>query len=109
MIVEHGYAYRLRRTTPKEHFRLMGFTDSDFEKAEAVCSNTQLYKQTGNSIVVDVLYYVFKELYNALPDLFDGMTVGSFFSGIGAFEKALSRGYGDEDDPVAAERNQKFI
>ena len=45
---------RIRKLTPKECFRLMGFDDKSFHKAEAVCSNTQLYKQAGNSIVVDV-------------------------------------------------------
>lgn len=43
---------RIRKLTPKECFRLMGFYDEDFEKCS--CSNTQLYKQAGNSIVVDV-------------------------------------------------------
>lgn len=46
---------RIRKLTPKECWRLMGFDDSDFEKAAKVNSNTQLYKQAGNSIVVDVL------------------------------------------------------
>lgn len=45
---------QIRKTTPKECFRLMGFEDEDFEKAEQINSNTQLYKQAGNSIVVDV-------------------------------------------------------
>ena len=45
---------RIRKLTPKECFRLMGFDDESFHKAEAVNSNTQLYKQAGNSIVVDV-------------------------------------------------------
>lgn len=45
---------RIRKLTPKECFRLMGFCDEDFAKAEMVNSNTQLYKQAGNSIVVDV-------------------------------------------------------
>ncbi len=43
----------------------MGFSDFDFEKAEKVNSNTQLYKQAGNSIVVNVLEYIFEELFNA--------------------------------------------
>ena len=47
--------YRIRKLTPKECWRLMGFDDTDFEKAEKVNSNTQLYKQAGNSIVVNVL------------------------------------------------------
>lgn len=46
---------RVRKLTPKECWRLMGFYDEDFEKAAKVNSNTQLYKQAGNSIVVDVL------------------------------------------------------
>ena len=53
---------RIRKLTPKECWRLMGFDDTDFEKAEAVNSNSQLYKQAGNSIVVDVLYHIFKEM-----------------------------------------------
>lgn len=53
---------RIRRLTPKECWRLMNFDDSDFEKAQAVNSNTQLYKQAGNSIVVAVLEFIFKEL-----------------------------------------------
>lgn len=54
---------RIRKLTPKECWRLMGFDDTDFEKAEKVCSNSQLYKQAGNSIVVNVLMAIFKELF----------------------------------------------
>jgi DNA (cytosine-5)-methyltransferase 1 len=53
---------RIRKLTPKECWRLMGFTDEDFEKAAQYNSNSQLYKQAGNSIVVSVLYYIFKEM-----------------------------------------------
>lgn len=53
---------RIRKLTPKECWRLMGFDDEDFEKAEKVNSNTQLYKQAGNSIVVSVLEAIFKNL-----------------------------------------------
>ena len=53
---------RIRKLTPKETWRLMGFSDDDFHKAEEVNSNTQLYKQAGNSIVVDVLEGIFKQL-----------------------------------------------
>lgn len=56
---------RVRKFTPKECYRLMGFDDSDFEKAEKVNSNSQLYKQAGNSIVVDVLIHIFKSLIEA--------------------------------------------
>lgn len=54
--------FRIRKLTPKECWRLMGFSDDDFHKAEEVNSNTQLYKQAGNSIVVDVLEGTFKQL-----------------------------------------------
>ncbi len=112
---------RIRKLTPKECFRLMGFNDEDYyaaktgskivakeilakyphegkrqmDEAERLSrmSNTQLYKQTGNSIVVDVLYYILVELYKAMPYLFDDLRLSSFFSGIGAFEAALNRLY----------------
>lgn len=50
-----GKGIRIRKLTPCEAWRLMGFTDIDFEKARKVNSDTQLYKQAGNSIVVQVL------------------------------------------------------
>lgn len=54
--------YRIRKLTPKECWRLMGFDDNSFERAEKVNSNTQLYKQAGNSIVVNVLEAIIKNL-----------------------------------------------
>lgn len=84
---------RIRKLTPKECFRLMGFEDSAYEAASKLVSNSQMYKQTGNSIVVDVLYYILVELYKAMPYLFDDLRLSSFFSGIGAFEIALDRLY----------------
>lgn len=54
--------YRIRKLTPKECWRLMGQKDEDFEKARQVNSESQLYKQAGNSIVVDVLEAIFKEM-----------------------------------------------
>lgn len=54
---------RIRKLTPKECWRLMGFDDEDFYKAKnAGISDTQLYKQAGNSIVVNVLEAIFKNL-----------------------------------------------
>ena len=85
---------RIRKLTPKETWRLMGFSDQNFDAAKnAGISNSQLYKQAGNSIVVDVLYYIYVELYKAIPYLFDDLKLSSFFSGIGAFETALDRLY----------------
>ena len=57
--------YRIRKLTPKECWRLMGFKDEQFLKAEQVCSNSQLYKQAGNSIVVNVMEEIFKNLMGA--------------------------------------------
>ena len=54
--------YRIRKLTPRECWRLMSFTDEDFDKAAQVNSNTQLYKQAGNSIVVDVLVAIFNQM-----------------------------------------------
>lgn len=55
---------RIRKLTPLEVWRLMGFSDNDFDKAEKINSNTQLYKQAGNSIVVNVLMAIFKQFFN---------------------------------------------
>lgn len=56
--------YKIRKLTPKECWRLMGFNDNDFEKAQNIpISNTQLYKQAGNSIVVKVLEKIFINLF----------------------------------------------
>ena len=65
----HGYAnshiatkYRIRKLTPRECGRLMGVSDEDISKMAAVNSITQLYKQFGNSIVVDVMCAMFRNL-----------------------------------------------
>lgn len=84
--------HRIRKLTPLECFRLMGFDDEDYYiLKENKISNTQIYKMAGNSIVVDVLYYIYLELYRVMPYLFEDIKLGSFFSGIGAFEKAIVR------------------
>lgn len=55
--------YRIRKLTPKECWRLMGYTDTDFEKAKAAgISNSQLYKQAGNAIVKQVLMAIFSQM-----------------------------------------------
>jgi len=63
MIGENINSLAIRRLTPKEAYRLMGFDDIDYENAHQVNSDTQLYKQAGNSIVVNVLEAIFKELF----------------------------------------------
>ena len=60
---------RIRKLTPKECWRLMGFDDEDFYKVEAVNSNAQLYKQAGNSIVVDVIEKIYEKLFERYGDV----------------------------------------
>lgn len=55
--------HMVRRLTPKETWKLMGVSDEDYEKASQLISNTSLYKQSGNSIVVNVLEAVFTEVF----------------------------------------------
>ena len=62
-VKEVGSEIRIRKLTPKECWRLMDFTDEEYEAAEkAGVSKTQLYKQAGNSIVVSCLAHIFREL-----------------------------------------------
>lgn len=58
---------KIRKLTPKECWRLMGFADADIDSCiSAGISNTQLYKQAGNSIVVNVLENLFKNILTIL-------------------------------------------
>lgn len=60
--------YVPRRLTPKETWRLMGVNDEDIEKASHLVSNTSLYKQSGNSIVVPVLEAIFRQWFIKIPN-----------------------------------------
>lgn len=53
--------YRIRKLTPRECWRLQGFPDWAFDKAQAVNSNSQLYKQAGNSVTVNVIEAIAKQ------------------------------------------------
>ncbi len=63
-------SYRIRKLTEKECWRLMDFNDEDFEKAAKVNSRTQLYKQAGNSIVVNVLIAILGQLFIGKEDVY---------------------------------------
>lgn len=54
-VLESDEPIRIRRLTPRECFRLQGFTDEQFDRAAAVNSETQLYKQAGNAVTVNVV------------------------------------------------------
>lgn len=80
--------FKIRKLTARECWRLMGFTDDAYDRAErAGVSRTQLYKQAGNSIVVDVLYYIFKNLFRGE----ERVSVNELFAGIGSQITALKR------------------
>lgn len=64
--------YRIRKLTPLECWRLMDFTDKDFHAAEKVNSNTQLYKEAGNSIVVNVLVAIIGQLIEGKEEAYKG-------------------------------------
>lgn len=64
------YEYRIRKLTPRECFRLMDMKDEDFDKAAAVNSNTQLYKEAGNSIVVNVLVAILGQLFEGKENVY---------------------------------------
>lgn len=54
---------RIRKLTPRECFRLFGLREAEIDTIQAAgISNTQQYKMAGNSIVVDVLYHIFRKL-----------------------------------------------
>ena len=59
---EHTYGVRIRKLTPRECWRLMGFMDEEFDRVHGI-SNSQLYKQAGNSIVVNVLSALLSQLF----------------------------------------------
>ena len=58
----HTYGVRIRKLTPRECWRLMGFLDDEFDRVRGI-SNSQLYKQAGNSIVVNVLSALLSQLF----------------------------------------------
>lgn len=90
----YGENNEKRFFTEKETFRLMGFNDTHYELAKkAIPNKDKLYYVCGNSIVVDVIFETYKEIYKVMPYLFDNLKVSSYFSGIGAFEVALNRLY----------------
>lgn len=60
--IESNLPYRIRRLTPRECWRLQGFPDWTFDKAREVNSDSQLYKQAGNSVTVPVIYEIAKRL-----------------------------------------------
>lgn len=63
-IIEDFANYRIRKLTPRECFRLMGVSEKDIDNIQkSGISRTQQYKMAGNSIVVDVLYYIFKKMF----------------------------------------------
>ena len=83
------YGNQVRNYTAKESLILMGYSESDYNKMLEVVTEQKIKKQAGNSIVVNVVSEIFKQLKKYYPNDFKDLEVISLFSGIGAFEKAL--------------------
>lgn len=62
VLLDDGREVVIRKLTPKECFRLQGFPDEYFDRASQVCSDSQLYKQAGNSVTVPVIYEIARRL-----------------------------------------------
>ena len=60
VLLDDGSEVRIRKLTPKECFRLQGWTDDYFERAQFVNSDSQLYKQAGNGVTVNVIEEIAK-------------------------------------------------
>lgn len=69
-VVEGKGDIRIRKLTPLECWRLMDFDDEDFYKAQAIESNTQLYAQAGNSIVVNCLVAIFGQFFEGKENVY---------------------------------------
>ena len=85
------YGNQVRNYTAKESLMLMGYEQDDYNKMIKVVTEQKIKKQAGNSIVVNVVYEIFKQLLKYYPDDFKDLDVISLFSGIGAFEKSLEK------------------
>lgn len=72
MIEEKKSNLRIRKLTPCECYKLMGFSEEDYKKASQVNSDSQLYKQAGNSIVVNVLMAIFGEMLDTKDEREEG-------------------------------------
>lgn len=62
----------IRRLTPRECWRLQGFSDEMFDRARAVNSDNQLYRQAGNSVTIQVVYAVGRQILAAQEALEQG-------------------------------------
>ena len=75
-----GKKFRIRKLTPRECFRLMGVDDSDIDKIQSTgISNSNQYRLAGNSIVVDVLFHLFRKMFiDTEPDFQEGRQLALF-------------------------------
>ena len=97
---------RIRRLTPKECWRLMGFDDEDFDRAAKVNSETQLYKQAGNSIVVNVLETILTSLFE--QDINRGFRFPTKEMLASSYKDYLQDDY-DPDKVVLSEEDMKKV
>lgn len=69
-VIKDGYAYRIRKITPKESFLLMGLTNQEFEDAEKVASNSALYKAAGNGLVPNCIVAILGQMIPGREDYY---------------------------------------
>lgn len=81
--------YYIKKLTPRERLLATGFTNEDYDKISKINCKTQINHQTGNSICVEMILAVWKELFKSMPYLFEDLRLCSLFQGIGAFERGL--------------------
>lgn len=77
VLIPSAAPFRIRKLTPRECWRLQGFTDEDFDRAAAGASNSQLYKMAGNSIAVPCLEAIFRNLLEGQHALLEVINGGS--------------------------------
>jgi DNA (cytosine-5)-methyltransferase 1 len=72
-VIKDGYAYRIRKITPKETFLLMGLTEKEFEDAQKVSSNSALYKAAGNGLVPNCIVAILGQLLLGREDYYQNV------------------------------------
>lgn len=69
VLLYDGKEYNIRKLTPRECFRLQGFSDEEFDKAQSINSDSQLYKQAGNAVTVNVAQFLGERLMEVTSKL----------------------------------------
>lgn len=99
-IIDPRYDNRLRKLTPREYWRLQGFTDEQFDRASAVNSNSQLYKQAGNAVTTNVISVIQQEMAKVYSDLMFTETLSEYATEHFISENQGSNFVGEEEHSI---------